>query len=130
MFEGCRSQLDDVEIASLHEWLKDKGKWKKGFCGADGSWNKERPACHGVYTVRSLETSIRGGIIAYHIMSTLDLEFPYLGTSNSMEVFGAMVVMSRLASLGFAEEELTEVLDGDSKAYKVAKTYFYKSSGT
>ena len=73
---------------------------------------------------RTLGTPVKGGSLTYHIMSTLDLEFTCLRTSDSMEVFGAMVVLALLASLNYGEKELIQVLDGDSRAYKVAKTYF------
>ena len=115
VYEACRAQLDDVEIPALHQWLKDHDKFEIGFCGGDGSWNRERPASHGVYTIRSQEIKVRGGILAYHIMSTLDLECSYMGTSDSMEVFGGMVCFSFLANKGFGKEKLIVVLDGDTK---------------
>ena len=115
VYEACRIQLDDVEIPALHQWLKDHDKFSKAFCGGDGSWNRERPASHGVYTIRTLEPKVRGGILTYHIMSTLDLECAYMGTSDSMEVFGGMVCFSFLANKEFGKEELIVVLDGDTK---------------
>ena len=55
----------------------------------------------------------------YTLFSTKDVEFPYVGTSDSMEVIGALIVMSMLCMLGFASEELKIVCDGDTSIGKV-----------
>ena len=118
-----RNKLDE-EVQALHEHLKSKGLWKKGYGGSDGSWNKPRPALHGVFVARNLQKSAAGGILGYAMFSCVDLKCPYLGTSDSMEVLGIMMVMSKLATLGFGTESLKMVCDGDTHCAKVCKKFF------
>ena len=116
--QACKEVLDD-EVEALHGHLKSLGIWKKGYCGADGSWSKPAPAPHGLFCCRCLHGDAKGGILGYTLFSTKDLEFPYMGTSDSMEVMGALIVMSKLCALGYSSEELKIVCDGDTNIGKV-----------
>ena len=120
---ACREVLDD-EVCALHEHLKACDYWIKGFCGADGSWSKPTPAPHGLFCVRNLGGETKGGILGYKLFSTKDLTNPYLGTSDSMEVIGALSVFSKLAMLGYASKELKIVCDGDTHCGKVCEAFF------
>ena len=117
-YQACKEVLDD-EVNALHEYLQSKGQWTKGYCGADGSWSKPAPAPHGLFCCRCLDGDAKGGILGYALFSTKDLEFPYAGTPDSMEVMGALMVMSKLCSLGYASEELKIVCDGDTSIGQV-----------
>ena len=121
---ACREVLDE-EVRALHEYLKEHDQWIKGFCGADGSWSKPTPAPHGLFCVRHLGGDAKGGLLGYKLFSTKDLSFPYLGTSDSMEVMGALHVFSKLAMLGYASDELKIVCDGDTHCGKVCQAFFH-----
>ena len=108
----------------MHEYLKEKGRWTKGFCGADGSWSKPSPAPHGLFCVRTLSGDEQGGILGYELFSTKDLKFPYMGTSDSMEVIGSMTVFLKLAMQGYSHDLLKIVCDGDTHCGKVCQKFF------
>ena len=69
VLEAVLEQLN-LEVEHLHNYLKKEKKWKRGCCGADGSWSKPKPAPHGVFCVRSMEKDVKGGLLGFQLFST------------------------------------------------------------